>query len=122
MKKIESNPEVRGGEPVIEGTRIPARKVAHLVARGEALESILKHYPTLDEESVQAAVEWDARTPDEKELKALATLARRAAESCREDMIGAIMHTGAFRHLDDPDWAVVRLARKIDRWLAEGTA
>lgn len=53
------------------------------------------------------------------ELRALAVLVRHAAKNCGggEDTIGAIMYTGAFHQLPDPDEAVVALARKIDAHL-----
>lgn len=41
------DPEIRGGEPVIQGTRIPVHLVADMLADGATEEEILRGYPTL---------------------------------------------------------------------------
>lgn len=42
---IESNPEIRGGEPVIVGTRIPVSAVAERVKSGETIDDLVEDYP-----------------------------------------------------------------------------
>jgi 8-oxo-dGTP diphosphatase len=54
---------------------------------------------------------------NEGELRAISILVRRVADHCREDTIGALMYTGAFRQLEDDGHAVVALARKLDAHL-----
>jgi uncharacterized protein (DUF433 family) len=52
---VVSDPEVRGGEPVIRDTRIPVYLVAEMVAQGTGREAILTAYPALTAESLDAA-------------------------------------------------------------------
>ena len=52
---VSVDPAVRGGEPVIEGTRVPAAEVAALMRDGIAPEQISDFYP-----SVSAAAARDA--------------------------------------------------------------
>jgi uncharacterized protein (DUF433 family) len=53
---IESNPEVRRGEPVISGTRIPIRAVAERVRGGEAIADLLEDYPKVPRKAFEAAL------------------------------------------------------------------
>jgi uncharacterized protein (DUF433 family) len=60
---VEINPEVRGGEPVITGTRMPVRGLARLIELGETLEVLREDYPFLPEESFELAPLWAAANP-----------------------------------------------------------
>ena len=53
---VVSDPEIRGGEPVVLGTRIPAHAIAEMVAQGTEESAILEAYPALTPESLEAAV------------------------------------------------------------------
>ncbi len=44
---IEINPDIKGGEPVIRGTRITARGVAGRLDDGDTLEILTEEYPTI---------------------------------------------------------------------------
>jgi len=57
--RISIDPKVRGGSPVIQGTRIPAHLIARL-ATEEPVESVLDLYPSLTRDDVDAALEWAA--------------------------------------------------------------
>lgn len=59
---IISDPEVRGGMPVIRGTRCGAHEIADL-ASVETLDCILADYPSLTRELVMAAVEYAREHP-----------------------------------------------------------
>lgn len=55
------------------------------------------------------------------EMRALRVLVDCAAKACREDAVGAILYTGAFRYLSDGDDSVCALAQKLERYaLGEG--
>ena len=58
-ERIRINPEVRGGTPVIEGTRIPARLVFEMVEAGATTDEIREAYPSLTSRDIDAAVEWE---------------------------------------------------------------
>ncbi|MFC5268312.1 DUF433 domain-containing protein [Kribbella qitaiheensis] len=54
---VTIDPEVRGGYPVIEGTRIPFHVVAGLRADGMPAEEIAELYPSVSASDVEGAVE-----------------------------------------------------------------
>lgn len=60
MKKnrIEINPNILVGKPVIKGTRIPVYLILNLLAHGYTFERIIKAYPKLTKEDVKAALEY----------------------------------------------------------------
>lgn len=53
--RIEINPEVMGGKPVIRGTRIPVELVLRKLGVGMAPEEILADHPTLTLDDIRAA-------------------------------------------------------------------
>lgn len=57
-KRIAIDPEVRGGTPVIEGTRIPAELIAEMVADGASDDEIRRAYPALSVSDIRAAQRW----------------------------------------------------------------
>lgn len=56
--RIEINPRVCGGKPVIKGTRIPVAVLLGLLSEGESWESLLKGYPELQPGDLQAALRY----------------------------------------------------------------
>jgi uncharacterized protein (DUF433 family) len=55
---VEENPEIRGGEPVFRGTRIPVQMIASFVQQGVPAEEILEDYPALTRASLDAATRY----------------------------------------------------------------
>jgi uncharacterized protein (DUF433 family) len=53
---VTIDPEVRAGEPVVRGTRIPVSVLADLHQQGAPREELLEDYPALTEESLDAAL------------------------------------------------------------------
>lgn len=62
MTAITSNPQIKGGEPCIAGTRIPARQIAAMHAAGDAVSTLMRAY-NLTAEQVEAAIAWAAANP-----------------------------------------------------------
>lgn len=58
---IETDPEVKGGEPVIRGTRLTARAVLARLAGGDGVSDLAADYPDVDPEAFKAAALY-ART------------------------------------------------------------
>ncbi|HTE20114.1 MAG TPA: DUF433 domain-containing protein [Armatimonadota bacterium] len=56
--RVEVNPEIRGGEPVFAGTRIPVHMIAGFVQQGVPAEEILEDYPALTAESLEIATRY----------------------------------------------------------------
>ena len=56
MRRIFSDPELRGGEPCIKGTRIPVSVIVASVAQGLTRQDIIAQYPQLKDEDITAAL------------------------------------------------------------------
>lgn len=56
---VSSLPGVIGGEPCIGGTRIPSRTVWSFHEAGYGTRAILREYPTLQPEGVEAAITFE---------------------------------------------------------------
>ena len=68
--RIEVNPAICSGKPVIRGTRIMVRNILGMVAGGYSVDKILASYPSLSREDVVAALEYAARVVDEDQVVA----------------------------------------------------
>ncbi len=56
FERIEWNPRVCNGKPVIKGTRIPLGVILEQIAEGFTWEQLLRDYPELKREDIQAAL------------------------------------------------------------------
>lgn len=64
VKGIRIDPQIRGGAPVIEGTRIPAQLIAEFLLEGTTEAELLELYPSLTPERIEAVRTWE-RLDDE---------------------------------------------------------
>ncbi|MGH7822319.1 MAG: DUF433 domain-containing protein [Candidatus Binatia bacterium] len=60
--RIEVNPKVMMGKPVIRGTRIPVELVLRKLSEGATEADLLDAYPRLTREDIQAAIGYAADT------------------------------------------------------------
>jgi len=60
LKRVVVKPNVCGGEPCIEGTRINIAVILDSLAEGLSPKEITKHFPPLTEQDVRAAVAYAA--------------------------------------------------------------
>jgi uncharacterized protein (DUF433 family) len=65
--RIQFNPEIMGGKPVIRGMRVTVGMVVGLVASGYSAEKIVKLYPYLEKEDITQALKYAAWRSDELE-------------------------------------------------------
>lgn len=56
--RIETNPDVLTGKPVVAGTRIAVELVVELLAEDWSTEDILDQYPALSREDIQACLRY----------------------------------------------------------------
>lgn len=70
-ERIEINPLVCSGKPVIKGTRIIVSDLLLQLAAGETHESLMRGYPGLTEEDIHAALEFAAATLNNVEVEEL---------------------------------------------------
>ena len=61
IKRIEINPEIMLGKPVIKGTRLPVAMIVEKMAYGETVDDILAQYPFLERNDINAALYYAAR-------------------------------------------------------------
>lgn len=54
-ERIEMNPEIMGGKPVVRGTRIPVETLLRKLGAGMTPEAILADHPHLRPEDILAA-------------------------------------------------------------------
>ncbi len=52
---IISNPKIMMGQPVVSGTRITVDLILEGLSAGESFDQLLKAYPRLTKEGIQAA-------------------------------------------------------------------
>ena len=58
--RIEMNPKIMGGKPVIKGTRIPVDLILRALGDGMPMEELLEGYPRLTPDDVRAAQSFAA--------------------------------------------------------------
>lgn len=59
-ERIQINPRVMLGKPVIRGTRIPVELILRKLAEGGREEDLLDAYPRLTREDIRAAIAYAA--------------------------------------------------------------
>ncbi len=57
-KRIVVDPAILVGKPVIKGTRISVELVVDLLARGYTIQDVLRQYPHITAEDVQACLAY----------------------------------------------------------------
>ena len=67
QERIELNPEILAGKPVVKGTRLAVEFIVDLLAQGWSEEAILGNYPGLSLEDIRACLNYaSAALHDEK--------------------------------------------------------
>ena len=59
-ERIELNPAVLAGKPVVRSTRIAAELVIERLADGWSEDTILDQYPSLDRDDIRACLRYAA--------------------------------------------------------------
>ncbi|MBI2338171.1 DUF433 domain-containing protein [Candidatus Daviesbacteria bacterium] len=60
-KYITQNPKILGGKPIIKNTRMSVEVILESLAGGMSMEEMLKEYPFLKKEHLQAAIDYAAK-------------------------------------------------------------
>ena len=60
---VVSDPEIRGGDPVFRGTRVPVHLIAELMAQGSKPADLIEGYPSLTAEMIRLAPVFAAAYP-----------------------------------------------------------
>jgi uncharacterized protein (DUF433 family) len=75
--RIEINPQVMMGKPVIRGTRLTVELILNKLAEGATESELLEDYPNLTPEDVRAAMAYGAASVSHEEVVLLADAADR---------------------------------------------
>ncbi|MHC4459561.1 MAG: DUF433 domain-containing protein [Planctomycetota bacterium] len=70
MDRIELNPRVCNGKPVIRGTRIPVSVILENAAQGDSWDTLIESYPELKKEDIRAALLYARQSLDHTEVRA----------------------------------------------------
>jgi uncharacterized protein (DUF433 family) len=54
-ERIEMNPDIIGGKPVIRGTRVPVELILRKLGAGMSVEAVLADHPRLTTQDIHAA-------------------------------------------------------------------
>ncbi|WP_338834810.1 hypothetical protein MHLNE_11170 [Moorella humiferrea] len=68
LERITIDPSVCHGKACIKGTRIPVSVILDNLAEGISQEEILKSYPSLSLEDIQAAIAYGAMLAKERHI------------------------------------------------------
>jgi uncharacterized protein (DUF433 family) len=68
MDRIEVNPSICSGKPIVRGTRIMVRNILGMLAGGYTVDQMLDAYPDLARDDVTAALEYAAKVVDEEQV------------------------------------------------------
>jgi uncharacterized protein (DUF433 family) len=69
--RIEINPKIMLGKPVIRGTRIPVELLLRKLGEGATESDLLDAYPRLTREDIQAALSYAAAALAHEEIMVL---------------------------------------------------
>ncbi len=58
LNRVETNPQVMLGKPVIKGTRITVETILKKLSQNISFDEILSDYPRLRREDIQAAIAY----------------------------------------------------------------
>ncbi len=62
LERIEVNPQILAGKPVIKGTRISVELILRMLSQGISGKEILEEYPHLTKEDIKAALAYAAES------------------------------------------------------------
>jgi uncharacterized protein (DUF433 family) len=65
QERIERDPAICGGQPVIKGTRVLVRVLLGYLAHGESTATILKEFPSITEADLRAVIAFAAASAAE---------------------------------------------------------
>ena len=67
-ERIEINPDIMFGKPVIKGTRIPVELILKMLSQDMSVKEILVEYPHLTKEDIQACLAYATQSLEVEEV------------------------------------------------------
>jgi len=74
LERIEINPKIMIGKPVIRETGIPVEIILRKLSQNISIEEILQDYPRLTRKDIQAALKYAAESISAEEVHLLKTV------------------------------------------------
>jgi len=71
LRRIEWDPKIFGGKPIIRGMRISVDMVLSLLSQGSTQEEILQDYPDLEPADIRACLAFAAERAGSETLEAI---------------------------------------------------
>jgi uncharacterized protein (DUF433 family) len=71
LDRIQVNPSIFGGKPIIRGRRLAVEHILSMLAAGDSIETILSGYPWLEREDVLACLEYARRLVAQERVDSL---------------------------------------------------
>jgi len=68
LDRIEIDPKIMVGKPVVRGTRVPVEQVLKMLSKGVSIGEILAEYSHLTREDVQACLAYAAHALEVEEV------------------------------------------------------
>jgi len=71
LQRIEINPKILGGKPVIKHTRIPIYIILQMLRDGASFDEIIAEYPRINTDDIKAVLDYSlflVNHPDEEEI------------------------------------------------------
>ena len=62
LSRIQVNPQIFGGKPIIRGLRIAVEHILGMLAAGDTPERVLQEYPFLEPEDIRACLVFAYRS------------------------------------------------------------
>jgi uncharacterized protein (DUF433 family) len=62
LSRIQVNPQIFGGKPIIPSLRIAVEHILEMLAAGDTPERVLQEYPFLEPEDIQACLVFAYRS------------------------------------------------------------
>jgi uncharacterized protein (DUF433 family) len=78
--RIEINPKIMMGKPVVRGTRITVELILRKLSEGATESNLVEAYPRLTREDIQAAIRYAADTLAHEEIVLLHSSAQSSTE------------------------------------------
>ena len=64
--RISIDPKICHGQACIKGTRIPVHQIVSMLANGDTIEGLLRAYPHINREDINACLEYAATLAEEQ--------------------------------------------------------
>ena len=71
LERIDVNPSIFGGKPIIRGRRLAVEHVLGMLAAGDTPELLLQGYPWLEREDIQACLVYARRMVGHERIERL---------------------------------------------------